>query len=222
MADNYKDFMEDISPPWLREKKGARYVRSLGDSIDAMVQPVKQGVKVRFPLIAPRDALAVLGEERGLPKSVAETYEQYASRLQQAWETWPWAGTPTGVLQALYDAGYTEAHLLIKRGRDFSLDGDRHLVTVEMGFELELDRPESFWSVFLLVIPSWDGTPPVDGSDEAEAMKKLVRKWKAAHATMDRIVIVEDGLIWGYPSTQEWGDPGLVWGGETTEWLIGL
>jgi hypothetical protein len=152
MASSYKDFLEAIAPSWLLNPRGRRWVRALGDGPDSQLTRVKEAVLARMPLLAPEDALAALGNERVIPRGGSETAANYAARIAAAWDTWPWAGTPYGMLRAFWAGGYTNVKLEIAHGKQFSLDANGALVTTALpGGSWEFDPLGTFWSKFLVL-----------------------------------------------------------------------
>lgn len=161
----YKDYLEQLAPPWLQGPRGRRWTRSVGDGLDALVERLKLGVKARFPLEAPEDALGRLGLERGIPRGAVETSEAYAARLADAWETWPWAGTPYGMLRAFRAAGYSNVALETVGGKQFTLDANGELVADGLpAGSWAIDATPAFWSkfqvLFLSPLPAnWSVSP---------------------------------------------------------------
>lgn len=219
----YRDYAISISPTWLRNAKGEVFMRSMGDVKDSLIDRTKAAVMVRFPSFAPDDGLARIGDERQMPRSIGETRAQYASRLRGAWDAWKWAGTPTGLLRALWWAGYQNCMLVIRLGKAYSLDGDLNVVVTDLP---SVTFTSPLWNTFRVFFPSplpasWvSGGIPSTSSDEANGIRNIIRKWKPAFARCESVVIYQTGLTWGYPPTLAWGGSGLTWGGTFTEWTF--
>lgn len=202
----FKDYIVGSAPPWLNDPSGQAMLRAIGDGKDYLLDVAKQGVKARFPLLAPSDALNQIGGERQLPRGPGESTASYAARLRGAWDTWPWAGTPTGVLNALWDAGYTNVWLVVQKGRVYTLNASRQLVVMNTstdGISSFTFPSPNFWSTFLAYFPhphpaSWiaNGVPS-SSSDEANLIRGLIQKWKPGFSTFSRVVIADTGLLWG-------------------------
>jgi len=222
----FKEFMVDTAPSWLGQSRGEAWMRGLGDGKDAALAALKEAVKMRFLRYSSTDALAEVGLERQLQRSILDTDETYRERLLNAWELWPWAGTPYGVLGALFDQGYTNAQLVIAKGVVFSMNGSRELVTSTYTPGAFTFGSTPYWSKFILYFPApqiarWvSGGVPANGSDEALAVIALVKKWKSAHSYFDRAVIQATGKTWGLPVTQVWGAGTGVWGGTQVTWTV--
>jgi hypothetical protein len=150
----YREYQPLIAPPWLQREKGAAWLRALGDVKDGQVERCKAAVKARMPLLAPADALGAIGVERGIPRGPGESNASYAGRLVGAWETWACAGSPRGMLVALRSAGYGDAHLLIARQLDYSLDvsGELRADWLAAG-SWNIDNQPAFWSQFQVLLP---------------------------------------------------------------------
>lgn len=220
-AKTYREFELDCAPPWLLDENGEDWLTASGDAKDALVERAKAGVKARFPLLAPPDALTAIGNERGLPRGPTDTDSSYAQRLVGAWDTWKWAGTPTGVLNALWDAGYTNVVLVTPR-RTHTLNGSRQLVTTTLATLRVFPPGAGFWNTFLVWFPSpfiaaWSGGAPASSSAEADSVRRLVNRWKPAHAIVVGYVATITGHFWGEPGVK-WGDTGLKWGPANVRW----
>lgn len=215
----WQDYQAELAPPWLRQGAGEAWLRGVGDAKDGLELRLRESVKARFPAEAPLDALTRIGGDRGgLERGVTETDAAWRARLRGAWDVWPWAGTPTGVLRALWYAGYTSVVLITGTGRAHTLNGSLDVVTTPAAGLV----PSGFWNGFrvLFVAPlpaAWVPTPPANNSDEVNTLRRLVKTWKPGHAILEDLVVVQ-GNIWGFPGTQTWGQGGLTWGGATTVW----
>jgi len=221
MAQSYRDYAVDLAPPWLLQPQGQAFLRALGSVRDDITQRLKEGVKARFIESAAPDALAAIGADRGLERGPTDTDDTYADRLKDAWALWTWAGTPTGVLNALWDAGYTNVVLLTSR-RTHTLDASRELVTTVLSPPRWFGG-EGFWNSFLVWFPqpfitSWQvGGVPASNSAEADTVRRLVNRWKPAHARVTGYIATLTGHFWGEPGL-EWGDASLDWGGTNVRW----
>lgn len=107
MSESYRDYLVQLAPPFLRGPNGTAYLEAHGEQIDEVLSDVKTAVKQRMPTECEADALPYIGSERQIDRGPNDTDETYAERLRRAWERWAIAGSPTGILLALYDQGYT-------------------------------------------------------------------------------------------------------------------
>lgn len=234
----FRTWLQPGTPTWLQGLWGARWLQSLGQVKDEWADKLKQAIKVRLPGLAPLDALPYIGSERGLPQAPGEDPAVYAERLRTAWDTWPLAGTPLGLLRILAIAGYYPIAVQNK-GYYYSVSSTTSPVVatplsidvVYGGSYFRLDQDDgSNWSRFLLVFPtanipsSWTNiqqtltgatSPTVT---EVNAIRSLVAQWKPAKATFVEIVVITSGKLYGYP-VRLYGDGGtygpstsVVWG----------
>ncbi len=184
---------------------------------------------------APSDALPIIGAERGLDRSPLESEASFRRRLQSAWDIWRWAGTPFGMLLALYRAGYTptSGKVVIRTQKGYQhelrpdFDPDLHkpeesVITTNIGTAHLGGSPE-LWSQFEVLFappppPAWLPTPPADSSVEVNTIRALIRKWKPAHAQCVSLQAAYREL-WDYPkepwepTTEVWDEPGanVLW-----------
>lgn len=229
MARDYREMTEEESPPWLLSVDGRPFMRAIGQQKDALLWRMQQAVMTRFPSFGTATSVERLGAERGIPRAVGEDLRTYAGRVRGAWSAWLYAGTATGLLRALYDSGYENAQLAIYNGRRYYLTpGTKALNEVELGPHSWLFRQttDTYWARFVVLfpeplLPRWvaDGVPG-SSSDEANAIRALVRRWKPAHMQCDKILIATSAWTWGYrPDGATWATQGrATWGEEATTW----
>jgi hypothetical protein len=120
-----------LVPTALQDAVGQAFVGALASGVDAAADRVAQSVKAKLSGLSPTDALAAIGAERIIERGPNESDAAYSARLQGAWDTWPWAGTPYGLLQALKGLGYPLTGVVIAQvrgGRLCSLDANGNLV----------------------------------------------------------------------------------------------
>jgi hypothetical protein len=92
----YREWQRRLAPPWLQEGAGGRFLEGLGEVKDGLAEHVRQAVLARMIQRAPEDALALIGEERFLPRFPGEFTEAYRARLLAAWEFWRQGGRSRG------------------------------------------------------------------------------------------------------------------------------
>jgi hypothetical protein len=88
---------------------------------DRAIEWTRQANLEHLPQYASAAALPLLGSARLLDHGPSETDAGYAARLTQAIPTWQLAGTPLGMLLALYYAGYADAVIVQQNGRWYRL-----------------------------------------------------------------------------------------------------
>lgn len=199
---------------------------ALGDVEDSLIDRAKQAVKASYPLLAPPDALTAIGAEMQLPQGPNEGTAAYAARLADAFSLWPWAGTPFGLLRALWDAGYTNAVLAqVVGAKQYTLDASGNLVISSGGSWTPTFAGDPFWARFDLIFPSplpasWQtGGVPAVTSAEAQYIMRIIQLWKPGYARLRRVIAQTGGAIWGYPATATWGTG--TWGGTEVVWGTG-
>lgn len=217
---DFRDWAVQLVPPWLRQPKGEAFVRGLGEGKDWLAHRLRQSVLSRFFSYATADALNYGAAERQLLRAPTDTDAQFAARLRGAWNVWPWAGTPFGVLSELKASGYASVMLLVVLGKRYTLDGAGALVTASAPDGTYLMGPSNIWNQFRAVVTAlpaqWGGVVLGNSSDEANRMRGILGRWKPAHAILDAIVIPNGGNVYGLPGTPAWGAAGLTWGNSTT------
>jgi hypothetical protein len=222
---SYRTWRMSMVPTTHQRPTAQAFQGALGDVEDSLIDRAKQAVKARFPLLAPSDALAAIGIERQLPRGPGEQDAAYAARLQDAWNTWPWAGTPFGMLRAFYATGYTNVVLAqVRGGKQYTLDAGGNLVISSGGTWTPTYVGDPFWSRFDVIFPSplpatWQsGGVPASTSNEANFIRSLISTWKPGHATANRIIIASSGRILGYPIRQLGASNGTLGGAAPTYW----
>lgn len=120
------EWLQNLPISWLVSDSAE--VTSYGTVLDGQASLVKQAIKARMPTQAPSDALAHIGNERGLIQQgtiagAAESNTAFGLRLRKVWDNdWPAAGTPASILMELYRAlGYTNAYIVQQNGVLYSL-----------------------------------------------------------------------------------------------------
>lgn len=228
MAATYHDDQIQSAPPWLQGPAGQAFLGPFGDAKDWLAAIAKQAVKGRMPNLCPADALPLIGQERGVDRGSADSDAAYRARLIAAWNSWLWAGTPYGMLQAFYAAGYPSVLIQTQNAKQYSLASTYNpatpnpasdLVTASMAAPVHLGGSPERWSQFAVLItkpwPSWWGsTAPADGSSDQQTAAALVKKWKPGHMQCVALKAIA-GPTWGVNMT--WN--AFTWGaGTSTIW----
>jgi hypothetical protein len=233
---SFADYQSDVlAPGWLREGSGGKYLRGFGERKDAHAADLKLAIKARMPSIAPADALALLADERGIARGQTESEASFRGRVRAAWDVWRWAGTPYGMLLAFYWAGHRPASgrvaLQTQNGFQYEFREDfdpavhapeDSLTATDLGV-VNLGGTPELWSDFAVVflppvLPAWAASMPTDGSPEVEALRRLIVRWKPAHARCVRLRVSTIDL-WDYP-VEAWEPTAEVWDetGVTSDW----
>lgn len=236
---SFETWRKQWGPTWLRGPNGTEWQAAHGRLADALALRMKQGVKAAFPEECPADALPYLGSEIGIPRSPADTDSTYGEKLRRAWDVWPFAGTPLGMLLAFEAAGYPAGQVVLvqQQAHGFSLDTDttlapdQRLVQYNLaGGSWDFDGTTTQWNRFGVLFPDpgnlptgWTSatSPPTSLTTptiyEINGLIRLVNKWRRSAAKFKGIRVVTSGHVWGWPVDMKWGDPGLVWGGTVVQ-----
>jgi hypothetical protein len=191
---SFRDYMIELAPPWLRGRWGEAWNGTVGLVMDMTAEGAMQAVKARFLKRGPADALPYAGTDRQIERAPGEPDDVYRARLLAAFETWRLAGTNKGILTALAVIGYSKARIF--ESHDWYPIDPRW-----WRFWLVIEPPHAFTSWKL-----GDGTKLGTkllglGGAEAKAaldlLRRVVRKWKAAHTVCEKIIIVLFGKLLG-------------------------
>jgi Phage tail protein (Tail_P2_I) len=96
-----------LGSSWLHTPKAQKWLKDFGWGKDQVADRALLALRSRFTSLADAQGLALIGQDRGLPRWYPETTEQYRARLLASFGTWRKAGTKDGVLEALTNCGYT-------------------------------------------------------------------------------------------------------------------
>lgn len=207
----YVDFQtQNDAPGWLLTPRGRGWLTALGKMKDATGQRTREAVLARLPTHAPVDALGYQGESRQMEQYPGESVAAFRARLKDAWRTWKDAGTALGVLRQLWlytlnqgigAAAAAPVTITIQQGIVYTYDHTTDSVVVDKRAPRQFLSP-NLWNSFLLTFenPSvWDSMGiPDDTSDEANGVRRIVKRWKPAYAICAGILIRGvDSPVWG-------------------------
>jgi hypothetical protein len=232
----FERYRQSWGPSWMKDPGGLAWSAAHGQFNDELVLRWKQAVAASFPMDCPADALPYLGSEIGIPRSPADSDDDYRVKLRRAWELWPFAGTPLGMLLAFESAGYPAGQVVLvqQQAHGFSLNADTslapgsRLVKYDLaGGRWDFDGTFTLWNRFGVLFPypdnlptGWDmaTAPPTTITtptiDTVNGLIRLVNKWKRAATHFMWIKVLNEGAMWGWPPDQVWG--GFNWGGTVT------
>jgi hypothetical protein len=225
MPQTLRDLASALSPPWLAENWGSRFMLTMGLLGDALAEGMVIALKAPWlrQRKSPPDALPLIGNETQMPRYDADTDTSYRRRLLKRWDTWLFAGTVEGE----GDQGMTG---------QYSAAG--FVATILNNFQWDFENPKDTedWSRFVVVLElesgfrTWyygDGTvygsepmSPTFGSTATQGQvaeaKDIARRWKTHHEINPCILVVLDGEYFGDPVLR-YGS-GAVYGGSTIKW----
>ena len=91
---SYADYQPSLYPTALQDPYGQSWGRAQGVMKDRLATLAADAVDMGLVLRAPADALPYLADDAGgLERGPVEDTDEHRTRISQAWETWPWAGT---------------------------------------------------------------------------------------------------------------------------------
>lgn len=199
----WQDLILDLLPFWLSGSFAKRFFRSAVTPADIITDGIKEGVKARFVKIAPDDALDEIGSERNIERYPNETLASYRVRLAEAWETWMHAGHESSIEnQFLVFAGLTNvrtyAHRIIGNPvTPYNWQPDQNS-TAWSRFSHVIDQPMP-WSDLIAGPEIIAGPEVISGTtmtaSEYRIMRRIVHKWRPAHALGVMLTLVFDGVI---------------------------
>lgn len=244
---SYAKWLPAQAPPPLAGPNGNALFQRLGEMFDEQRDRLLQGVLARFPTqgsvdangiysTPPSDAQDAMGEDRGLPRASGETDAAYATRLQNAWDTWDYAGSHYGVLRALSVAGYITPSAIVVQdnGRYARLTGGAGTVA-DLSFGTLaacadrsgnpgwlFDFQTDFYSRFALVYTSMPAA--LNTKSGQTVHNQIVNQWRPAKANFVGTYVIASGRIWGFaaspPALPTWGTGN--WGGSNYMWTDGV
>lgn len=218
----YRVFQRDLSPPWLQQEWGKQWQEELGAAKDRLVDWLVLAVRARFIAAAPDDALALIGQDRRMPRFPSEGANAYRARLLRAWDWWFRSGTREGMVRALALLGYqatirepfpTLAIAPVWSDTDGVWRDDgvwRNDPWALFSLILRQGNPQytaEFWSddgVWTTDAPAWGG---VISSSEIARILGVINGQKPAHTVCVSIIYVAGGVAWG-EDTGPWTDDG--------------
>ncbi|PZA07751.1 hypothetical protein DNA98_05445 [Meiothermus sp. Pnk-1] len=206
----YRAYQRDLSPPWLQQDWGRQWQEELGGAKDRLVDWLVLAVRARYITAAPDDALALIGQDRRMPRYPSEGADAYRARLLRAWDWWYRSGTVRGLENAMAILGYT--------AKIYELFRSIPARWAEFSLTLRPTNPQS--------VPNWadDGIWEDDGmlwgvqlsADERARILGVVNSLKAAHSVLAYCFYITGGAIWG-ETDELWQDDGVWDEGEIVE-----
>jgi len=239
----YADYMPTIGPSILRRTNGAALSRTTGAALDDQRNRLLQGVLARFPLKGnvdangaygppPPDALDQQLADRNLRRGPGESDASAGARVQNAWDDYVFAGSHWGVLRQLQIAGYAAMNSLQDNGRYAHLTGSTGVIATDLAFGTLMtcadragvppgwtsdDRRGAYWSQWGLLFTA-DATDLQTVGGQA-ILNSIVADWGPGTAKYLGAWVILAGVVWGWPTTMQWGDGGLNWGGNSVRFI---
>jgi hypothetical protein len=208
---SFASYQPETQPTFLRGSWGEHWGRGLGYVKDLFVEWCLWGVRARFVLDAPADALKFIGEERGIPHYPTDHPEDtqelfYRQRLLSAWRLWRFSGTTRGIREALRYLGFpnsdvqeqTTFHFPPSPGHSGDEEWWRFVVVLmpPHGFTL------SSWRIGTRAThPPIGAGPPYIGDGRRPAAHQYIiptiKAWKGAHTQLLYLLVIIQGAVIG-------------------------
>lgn len=218
-----RDAVAGLSPPWLLGTVGGRLMYSIAIQCDAFWEVGRQAVKAHMPGLegSTASALSYVGAERQIDRYIDETNDQYAARLAIAHDTHRGQGGPQELINQLQIAvtyldggGAVPVRAVSNSGVWWSRPSvagqftqtksspnnwvwDALTTRWWRGWVI-IDSSAGPWAVDIWGTPGVWGDGGTWGSDatvaEVAQVESIVRRWKAAHETIQIIVSFDAAL----------------------------
>jgi hypothetical protein len=207
----YREYLEETAPPW-GDEFWRRLHSVLGVLHNTYAEGATQATRARFIAEAPADALDYIAEERGIERGALETLAQFRERLEQSFEAYQYAGTEKAIKDQLAAVGYSG--VVIYEDSDWTWDSSagtnwwRFWVVFPEG-TLLTTAPPAYWGSGTFGTFAWGGSITIA---QYQQIRRIVDKWKPAHAQLVNIIVIHDGELWG--DGHVWGSG--TWGGSAS------
>lgn len=99
LAASQRDSIKQISPPWLSQGYGEKYLYNFGFLSDVLLEKMNQAMRAHMPLYCDSSALPFIGLDRSIPQGPREADAAYRIRLQTSFDAWQRAGSRRSILQ---------------------------------------------------------------------------------------------------------------------------
>lgn len=194
MSRTFRDTILRLSPPWLVDEVGSRFLYSMGVQLDALGDRLVEGMKGSHPDFAAlflQEALPLIGRDRRISRGLDEGPVPYAARLLRFLEDWPIAGNAYAIMAQL--RGYLSGHAV--KMRVVNQAGAWRTLNSDGSVEYHRANPTNW---------NWDGN--------ASAWSRF---WVVIYPPSSLWL---PGPTWGSPSLWggAWGTSGYTWGSTAT------
>lgn len=190
-----RDAVRRLIPPWMRDRvaagftTGFKYIYVFGLMCDLLIQFALEGIRAKFPSLAPSEALSVIGRDRRIRRGLAESDASFLARLLLWLDSWRRAGSAYAMLEQL------KAYLGVAGTiRIVNANGTWWTLKLDGTFERKVTLPTKNWN--------WDNNAAL-----------WARFWVVLYAA--DYGWTRDGT-WGDGAT--WGDNGMGWGLSNLSW----
>jgi hypothetical protein len=244
----FETFLPSIVPTWLHAVVGTRFFTAVGRRMDGVVDAMRAAGNMKFPSLAPTDALPYIAGERGLPRGPNETETAHRARLDGVWTRWEPDNTPVtgvrggggshlGMLNELVTAGMPRgalgATILQHNGRWAQLDSAGALVLgvgpicinradltgVVPGTLVGFTLDARDQFYSKFALLFLADVPSLrEGTDAASRVNDIANRWKLPGSHYVGAFVVAGGGTWDWPTNQTWDD-GTTWDSDTVYFI---
>lgn len=217
----FRDSVKRVSPPWLQDHWGYRFMYTLAIQIDATAEALRQGVLARMPGFGTVEALPYIGNDKQILRGPGESNESFIARVQATLTTWKIAGNALSVISQL--VGYISPEVAriryVVTGLDENNNAVADWITVEAGSVTFYRANPSNWDWdgaannfrwWLIVYPGYgvfdnrktwgDGHFYGDGTvwgfvgleSIANDFRSMIKKWKCAGTQCLYVILAAD------------------------------
>jgi hypothetical protein len=216
----FVDSILEYAPPWLLGTQGRALLRTFGTVLDDQLTQLKDGIKARFPLTAPPDAIPYIAKDRGLEQGPNESNDAFAVRLDEAIPSHQTRGAAHTLLEQL--AGYFTGtgtpplRLVTQKGTWHEYDWTTGATTKTYGSFWNWDGLTQKWRGWVIIdgtslgLGTWQsgGGATIDAgyvmgstatSAQVRAVQRVVQKWKPAGMYVVRIIVTRTPGLFAAP-----------------------
>lgn len=237
MSDSplYRTVYPLLTPSWLNRGDGGKVLGTIGLLCDATAEHARQGLRARFPSLAPESALPFIGRDRRIARGIDEPSASYRERLLTWLDDHATRGGPFAMMDQL--AAYCQVPVRIRvvdrRGNWWTreYDGSREWLIDQQNWNWDA-LPLTDWSRFWVIIYSafgpWGTLATIGGNPapvgepeftvgttatvaEAASVRSIVREWRPEGSRCEWIILAFDDNSFDPTSPEPDGQWGL-WG----------
>ncbi len=232
----FRDGLAEYVTRWMSERKAPvmfRVLWTIVGMIDVAVEVLVQGIQARWPGVGTPTALPMIGRSRGILRGQADTDATYAAKLRGWLDRWRTAGTAYAICRELHEwlGNGPRVRVITRSGHWTTIETDGTVTRTTAAWDWDsVSNPErsGFWSdIWIVIYPTqwaasgtWgDGSLWGDNSNgfghdvtvaEYDAVRFLIRTWKAAHTRVRCVIWTSDTAL--FDPTSAPSKPDGTWG----------
>ena len=235
MTTTFEQWVTRLRLAWMRGSKARAIWGGFGAVFDRSVAWAQWAVIEHLPLAASAPSVALTASERGIDQGPAESTQDLAVRVTKAIVQWGLAGTPAGLLCALYYAGFPTAVMVQQNGWAFSLTtplpgpefAQAYLVRTQLGpcpqvwgTQPLAQGATSWWLIdatsldalgrqfnsrFQVIVPG-----PLDATALLR-LRRAISQQRGGAKLCAGIVAITTGACWDWPTNDTWDGDSTTW-----------